>query len=45
MKLNYNILLLGAGGNAGINFTKSIKLASPGTKIIGVDLDRYNNYV
>jgi len=42
MKLNYNILLLGAGGNAGINFTKSIKLASPGTKIIGVDLDRYN---
>lgn len=36
------ILLLGAGGNAGINFTKSIKLENPSIRIIGVDLDIYN---
>lgn len=39
---NYTIMLLGAGGNAGINFTKSIKLGNPNTKIVGIDLDKYN---
>ena len=37
-----NILLLGCGGNAGINFTKSIKLADSNIKIYGIDIDKYN---
>ncbi|MCH1569403.1 MAG: hypothetical protein L7U47_08320 [Alphaproteobacteria bacterium] len=35
-----NILLLGAGGNAGINFTKSLKLAG-GYRTIGVDISEH----
>ena len=34
--------LLGCGGNAGINFVKSIKLADPNIKIVGFDTDIYN---
>lgn len=37
-----NILLLGCGGNAGINFIKSLKMADSNLKIIGLDLDKYN---
>jgi carbamoyl-phosphate synthase large subunit len=36
------ILLLGAGGNAGINFVKSLKMKDPTTIIIGVDTNRFN---
>lgn len=36
------MLLLGAGGNAGINFVKSLKLAAKDIFVIGCDLDKYN---
>jgi carbamoyl-phosphate synthase large subunit len=36
------ILLLGCGGNAGINFVKSIKHADPKIEIYGIDIDKYN---
>lgn len=36
-----NILLLGAGGNAGINYVKSLKLTN-NFNIIGVDVNDYN---
>lgn len=36
------ILLLGAGGTAGNNFVKSIKLKDKSIKIIGVDVNFYN---
>jgi len=34
--------LLGCGGNAGINFVKSLKIYNPNIKVIGFDLDKYN---
>lgn len=38
---NYtNVLLLGCGGNAGINFTKCLKMQD-GYQVIGLDIDRY----
>lgn len=38
-----NILLLGCGGNAGINFVKSLKKSKNiRYKIIGIDIDLYN---
>ena len=36
------ILVLGAGGNAGLNVIKSFKKANPNTFIIGTDIDSYN---
>lgn len=36
------ILLLGCGGNAGINFVKSIKMSDPTIKVIGLDKNIYN---
>lgn len=38
----YKILLLGAGGNAGINFVKSLKLSDKNYYVIGCDYDAYN---
>jgi len=40
--MSRNILLLGCGGNAGINFVKSLKKSGEDFKIIGCDLDNYN---
>ncbi len=37
-----NILLLGAGGNAGMNFMRSIRAANAGYKFIGCDIDKYS---
>jgi carbamoyl-phosphate synthase large subunit len=37
-----NILLLGCGGNAGINFTKSLRLANPNISVYGIDIDKFN---
>ncbi len=39
--MGISVLLLGCGGNAGINFTKCLKLASTQYKVIGVDIDPY----
>lgn len=36
------ILLLGCGGNAGINFIKSVKLSNDKIFCYGVDIDEYN---
>jgi carbamoyl-phosphate synthase large subunit len=36
------LLLLGCGGNAGINFVKSLKMADNSIKIVGADLDAFN---
>lgn len=40
--MNKVILLLGAGGNAGINFVKCLKLKDKNTKIVGVDINKFN---
>ncbi len=37
-----NVLLLGAGGNAGINFIKSLRLGAKYIYVVGCDLDKYN---
>lgn len=39
--MSKNILLLGCGGSAGINFAKSLKMSNQGYKVIGVELDKY----
>lgn len=36
------ILLLGCGGNAGINFVKSIKMSCENAFIYGIDTNKYN---
>lgn len=36
------LMLLGAGGNAGINFVKSLKKADENVFVLGLDLDFYN---
>ena len=39
------MLLLGCGGNAGINFVKSIKQGSKETFVYGLDTNKYNVYL
>jgi carbamoyl-phosphate synthase large subunit len=36
------VLLLGAGGNAGLNYAKSLALAPGGYRLVACDLDAYN---
>ena len=45
MKNIVNVLLLGAGGNAGISYTRCLKMANPNLNIIGCDIDKYNLHV
>jgi carbamoyl-phosphate synthase large subunit len=40
-KRMFRVLVLGAGGNAGINFVKSIKKGIEGVHVVGCDLDRW----
>ena len=40
--MTINVLLLGCGGNAGINYVKSLRMTSEKYYIVGCDLDVYN---
>eukprot|EP01047_Picozoa_sp_COSAG01_P015179 COSAG01_NODE_755_length_13819_cov_130.671939_3_plen_360_part_00 len=45
MRNKVNVLLLGAGGNAGISYTRCLKMADQNLNIIGCDIDKYNLHV
>jgi carbamoyl-phosphate synthase large subunit len=42
MSEQVRVLLLGAGGNAGINFVKALRLAFDDVYVVGLDRDRWN---